>query len=140
MSLIGQGFLIEPLVNRLKLIKAPETKRLLEKESARLQAVVEAKRKLHELHTADLVSELDYLSLHRKLNEKEEVLQKIADALHEDTHSINPEEIIKTNRRLLYAERDTIQNLLKRHKIGPDVAKELLHDIDQEINSLKASH
>jgi CPA1 family monovalent cation:H+ antiporter len=135
-SLIAQGLTVEPLIKRLGIITTKPEEREYEKIMAKKISLQRARETIKKLYDRKEIPHGLYQEL-RDIYEKEaEELKLMASEKLEKEEFLRETQLKIVKRKVLVAQKSSILESLRKGLISDEVASELIHDLDSEIDSL----
>ncbi len=136
-SLLGQGLTILPILRRLGLA-TPTGKQQLEYERAYglLQSVTAARRQLQRMLEQGQVSREVVARLVEEYDARERELRLKIHLLQAINEDLLAQEQLAARRQLLQVEKNTLRTLLARGTISNAVQRELIGELDRELQAL----
>lgn len=135
-TLVGQGMTIRPLVRRLQLIPAAETKRDYETMRAKLLAARAADRRLAHLHDQGAIAENTFQTLRVDLETQAQELAESLNTLYVTNPELKSDELKTAQLESLRAQRNEIFDLNRRGVISDDTYRVMISEIDDGIHAL----
>ncbi len=133
-SLLGQGLTIRPILRRLGMA-TPIGKQQVDYERAYglLQSATAARQQLHRMLEQGQVSREVAARLVEEYDARERELRLKVNLLQTINEDLLAQEQLAARRQLLQVEKNTLRNLLARGAISAKVQRELIGDLDREL-------
>ncbi|MGB8643770.1 MAG: Na+/H+ antiporter, partial [Anaerolineae bacterium] len=139
-TLVVQGITIQPLLQFLQLGTSVQSQRDHEQTRGRLLGMRAAQRRIKRLHEMGLVSPEAYEALTSQYIAQENQLQENLHALHRLHPDLTEREITNARIEGLRAERSALFDLNRHGALSDSVYRELVADIDAQLETLGDAH
>ncbi len=138
LSILLNGLTMGPLLRRLGIVRAHEARAAFQLWRGRLQAANAGLRELAGLERAQTVDPEVARTLRVEYEARVERAQEILRALHVERKELHDDELYRTRRQLLLAEREQLIESLRAGLLAEEGYEQLLGDVDARLARLQS--
>jgi CPA1 family monovalent cation:H+ antiporter len=135
-TLLVQGTTIEPVMRRLGLTELRPRPREYEMTKAKLYALQAAWRRLNEMNTDGLLSPTVWQRLSQEYRLAGQQLSDKIQLLYEQFSDLEQQELQSAQRDALRAQRSALNDMLRRGLISEEAYRELVYEVDSQLEAL----
>ncbi len=137
LSILLQGLTIAPLLRRLGIVRSHEARTAYERARGELHVAHAALGQLDEMRRSRFSRNAVLESLQQEYEERAKRAEATMDELRIEQADLREEELLRTRRRLLLAERDQAMETYREGLLSDEVYQVLLADIDARLVQLE---
>ena len=133
-TILVQGFSMQPLVSRLKLVQRTDIQQEYERRHARAVAARAAQNQLEQLYAQGLISHFTWESLASNMQQHTQALAEAARQVIQDNPWVGADEYEAVRRETLHAQRSAILGLLNEGVISDEIYSQVKGEIDMALS------